>query len=252
MNAFEDCGPAQAGGSSDPSGGAAFTVPLGLAQSGRLIFAGGAVGVDLLAEPALPALLRGRLARPMAWIGFEAGIVMVRTGTGAPFPMAPPGKSAAQRRPIFGPHDAGGDVITLNASIPWSIEFRGDAYRVTARLGGLQLQSLDVLGKVGRVCLELPRPSGTGYLYLAGEADRVTVRRPAGVGIGINAQGGLSRLTLDGQAFASLERNSRRETPGLDRSSGRYELSLASRGSRVTIEPLNDRSGDKGCYENHF
>jgi hypothetical protein len=166
---------------------------------------------------------------------------MVRTGVGAPYPLALPGKAAALYRPHFLASDEPADAITLNASIPWSIEFRGDAARVTARLGGVQLQSLDVLGRASRVSLELSRPAGTGYLYLAGEADQVTVRRPAGVGVGFNAQGGLTRLSIDGQTFASLERNSRRETPDMDRLPARYEISIASRGSRVTIEPQNDR-----------
>src|SRR3990172_2063801 len=59
------------------SRGRVFIAPLGSATSGRLVFTAGAVDLTLLTEPTLQGLVRGRFARRVSWVGFEAGIVMV-------------------------------------------------------------------------------------------------------------------------------------------------------------------------------
>jgi hypothetical protein len=79
------------------------------------------------------------------------------------------------------------------------------------RLGGLQLRSLDLLGAASQVTLELSRPAGAAYLYLAGGICRVAIRRPSGVGVRLVAQDGVSHLVFDGQWFRSLGRDTRLE-----------------------------------------
>ncbi len=229
MSAIEDCGATQ-GENYPPSRSAnsSFIVPLGSATSGRLVFPAGATGVTLVAEPALQGLARCRLVRRVAWVGFEKGIVMVGYRPDALSPHSPPLDWLAD------PHKPG-DEIMLNASIPWEIEFRGGASRITARLGGLLLRSLDVLGEASQIVLELSRPAGTTYLYLAGDCRQVTIQRPPNVGVGIYTQDGMARLSLDGQRFRSLGSDTRLESAGFNRTDCRYEISIAGGVNQVTI-----------------
>src|SRR5690606_34013480 len=111
----------------------------------------------------------------------------------------------------------------------------GPVFGLCARLHGLQLRSLDLLGRGGDIHLALPRPTGTTYLSLAGRVSRVTIERAQGVGIGISTQAGLNAIALDGRWFPSLEPGARLETVSFSRTLSRYEIGLAARASQITV-----------------
>lgn len=211
-----------------PAGG--FTIPLAGASSGRLVLTSGAAGISILAAPALPALAQGRSLHDLGWVGFEAGMVMLGC-----------------RPPVTGPRRAGGE-IRLNAAIPWEIELRGGVVGCRAWLKGLRLRSLDVLGSAREVSLMLGQPEGTAYVYFAGEARGITLRRPAEVGVAVcaafsaavyaavYARAGIERLVFDRQHFLNVGREDRLESKGFHRSRSRYEISFAGEASRIRVE----------------
>lgn len=204
------------------SGGGVFTAPLGSATTGLLVFATGAAGVTLLADPQLPGLARCRWTKHLSWVGLEEGILVVGC-----------------RDPSSLVHDAelddAGGEITLNASLPWEIAFRGDAYMVTARFEMLQLRSLTISGEANQVSLHLSRPAGTAHLYYSGGAE-IRITRPPDVPVGVNVQGSAARLRFDRQNFDAVERDTRLESAGFKQAFYRYEIFLAGLTEHLTIQ----------------
>ena len=200
-----------------------FSIPLGSATSGRLVFTTRVKGVTLVAEPGLHTLARGRYLNGVAWVGFEGGVVMAAY------------QAVASPDPTAAPSPAGGE-IALNAAIPWEVEFRGSASRVTARLGALQLRSLDLLGGASDLTLELSRPEAAAYLYLTGGVRRMTILRPVGAGVRVHSQDGIAGLILDGRRFRRISSDTRLESADFSRNSCRYEISISGLASELTIQ----------------
>jgi len=211
--------------------------PLGSATSGRLVFTAGAVDVTLLTEPALQGLVRGRFVRRVSWVGFEAGIVMVGY-----YPEAP--RHPGARCPFFLPlnrrdsPDKTGDAITLNASIPWEIEFRGSTSNLNADLRGLELRSLDLLGGASQINLLLSRPSNATFIYITGGIRDGTIRVPAGVGMRVQVSGGVSDLLFDGQHFAEIGGATILENSIFKSATSRCDICIAGGASNLTIVEL--------------
>jgi len=178
--------------------------PLGSATSGRMVFTAGAVDLTLLTEPALQSLVRGRFVRRVSWVGFEAG----------------------------------GDAITLNASIPWGIEFRGSTSNLNADLRGLELRSLDLLGGASQIRLLLSKPAKTTFIYITGGIRDGTIRVPASVGMRVQVSGGASNLMFDGQHFAEIGGATILENSIFKSATSRCEICIAGGASNLTIVEL--------------
>jgi len=130
-----------AAGSSDPGGRNGtrnLSAPLGSATGGSLVFVSGASNVTIHADPAMPNLYRARFEDRVPTVAVRGGTVTVR------YPGFPPFDRFYYRR------DPGG-TVALNTSIPWHIEVRDGASRLTADLSGLRLASLDLSGGASRV-----------------------------------------------------------------------------------------------------
>jgi hypothetical protein len=125
--------------------------------------------------------------------------------------------------------------IRLNPSIPWEIEFHGRLSGLTADLRGLQLHSLDILGSASEVALSLSRPAGTGFLYISGDAHRLSIRRPSEAGARLSALGGISKLSFDGRSFDGIDGEALLESSGFTSSTLRYEIGVAGGARHVTI-----------------
>jgi len=186
------------------SRGRVLIAPLGSATSGRLVFTAGAVDVTLLTKPALQGLVRGRFVRRVSWVGFEAG----------------------------------GDKITLNASIPWGIEFRGSTSNLNADLRGLELRSLDLLRGASQIRLLLSKPAKTTFLYITGGIRDGTIRVPAGVGMRVQVSGGVSDLLFDGQHFAEIGGATILENSIFKSATSRCDICIAGGASNLTIVEL--------------
>jgi hypothetical protein len=127
---------------------ASFTTPLGVATRGRLLFASGAAGVTLHAEPEMPNLYRATFARPIPRVWMHGATVTVQHRR---FSLR--GWLDTQRKPAA--------EIMLNGSIPWEIEVRGGVAQLLADLRHLQLMALDVNGVASDMMMLLARPVAT-------------------------------------------------------------------------------------------
>ena len=216
-----------------------FTAPLASATSGRLVFSTNVAGVTLITEPALQGLVRGHFVR-VSWVGIEAGIVMV--GYYPDSYHRPDILSPSSDRPTFPPLNRGrcpdkpGDEITLNTSIPWEIEFRGDISNLNADLRGLELRSLDVLGVASQIRLLLSEPAKTTFLYITGGIHDGTIRMPPSVGVRVQVSGGVHNLVFDGQRYAAIRGDINLENSTFKSAISRCDICIAGGAGDLTLD----------------
>jgi TetR/AcrR family tetracycline transcriptional repressor len=192
----------------------ALVLPLGSAATGRLEFRSGVSTVTVHADPLLRDLCRLRFSGRSPDVAMEGGTVVVHQRHG-------------RRRT---------GEVSLNATIPWTIELRDGVSRVTLDLSGLPLQELRLSGGVTETTITLPWPAGAVRVRLERGAQKVNVYRPAGVPASVHIQQGASRLRVDENQFGSLGGEIRWETPDYAGSSDRYDIEIGGGASRVTID----------------
>jgi hypothetical protein len=199
-----------------------FVVPLGQARSGRLVSLSAASGIILLADPVLPDLARGRFKQPAPCVEVMEGRVVVQ------YHRSPcSGQAVFSREPL--------GEIRLNVSVPWEIEFHGRLTGLSADLRGLQLRSLDVLGSANKVALNLSQPAAAGYLYISGDVQELSIRRPPDAGVRFAALGGISNLSFDGRRFDAIDGEARLASAGFSDLTAGYEIGIAGGARHVTI-----------------
>jgi hypothetical protein len=113
------------------------------------------------------------------------------------------GGSVTLRYPRLRRTRSGGDVITLNAAVPWDISIDGGVHHVEADLRGIKLRSLTVKGRVSRSVLLLGRPDQDVRLDL-GATDRLTVRRPPEVQVRVRITKGAAQVAIDDQTYRAI------------------------------------------------
>lgn len=195
MRRAEHEGPANGGGATGRAAeqrqGREFATPLGLLRNGRLVFASGASCVTVRAEPSITDLYRARFEGRAPRVAAEDGTVTIR------YPRFPHLDRIGylRERPA---------EVALNASVPWDVEIRDGASRLTADLRGLELRSLEVSGGASRVEVTLPPPSGTVPVRVLGGASNVAIHRPEGVSAQIRVGGGSTNLAFDERRFGAV------------------------------------------------
>lgn len=198
-------------------------IPFDKAASGRLIFTSSVDRLTLLAAPGLHGLAQAEFSSSFSWIGIEPGVLMTAFRS----------ENSPARTDISAAPD---DAITLNASIPWEIEFRGTVSRLTARLHGLRLRSLDFLGDANLVTLALSGVPVPAYLYIAGKASYFRLYRTKGTGITITSRSSIKYLKMDGQQFSSTSPNFHLESRVSPPNPSVYNISFANGADGVLIE----------------
>ncbi len=141
-------------------GGDHLAAPLGPITGGRLEFVRGASNVTIHADLTTKNLYRARFEGHVPNVGVQGGAVTIR------YPRFPLFDRLYYRRER--PAE-----VALNASIPWDIEVRDCASRITADLRGLKLGSLNLGGGASRLEMMLPRPSGTVPVRVLGRQQRL-------------------------------------------------------------------------------
>lgn len=204
---------APVGGSED------LSAPLGDVESGQLIFSAGASRLTLRADTSMAALYRARFKGSAPEVKTEGGTVTVS------YPR--------RLRLLDWRHRAA--EIALNAAVPWRIEIRGGASEITAELGGLDLSGLAIRGGASMIRVELPEPTGTIPVQIAGGASQVIVRRPAGVAARIRLKGWAAQLAFDDQRFDAVGRDARLQSPGYDDASRRYDFEVSGSASDISL-----------------
>jgi DNA-binding MarR family transcriptional regulator len=172
----------------DPAGDAATTehaAPLAGLSRARLAFRGGASEVVLRASDGLPELYRAKFEGAVPQVRLREGTVSIQY-RGRPFDWR-------KRRAD----------LTLNASLPWTIEVNGGASQFSAYLDALDLAGFEMIGGVDKMGMSLGRPRGVVPIRISGGANRVQLERPAGVPVRLRVQGGMGKAELDGQKLGA-------------------------------------------------
>jgi DNA-binding MarR family transcriptional regulator len=211
---------APAMGSADEGAGAATgSVPAGV-TAGRLEFRRGAARVVLTADSSLRGLYSAHFDGSPPSISVDGGTVSVEY----------PRRFRAfdwRRAAVY---------LTLNASLPWSVEVRGGLANIDADLRGLRLTSFSMTGGAANIDVSLPRPLGTVPVHLSGGAASIAFHRPAGVPAGARLTGGAAKLQFDRQQLGAFGGLTRLETPDFADAADRYDFRITGGASAVTID----------------
>lgn len=105
-------------------------------------------------------------------------------------------------------------ALTLDRRLPLAIEIAGGVSGLRADLSELDLRELIVSGGASDVTIDLPAPPRELTVRIEGGASRVTVRRPAGVPVSIEIEGGASGLAIDDERLGPLGGQVRAQAAG--------------------------------------
>lgn len=205
-------------------GGSDLEAPLA-ATRGRLVLMSFILMVSLNADPSLPVLYRAHFEKPIPQVQAQSGegSVVIRY----------PGFQFLDWLRNWGKQRG---EITLNGSIPWSIEFRGPISQINADLSRLELNSIEFRSGVDELTLTLPRPVGSIPVRFADGINVVTIRRPANVALRVHIHKNTADLKIDQRSFEAVTKAMQWETPDYKAAANRYDIDILSNSSRVTIE----------------
>jgi DNA-binding MarR family transcriptional regulator len=196
------------------------TAPLGALTNAHLVFRSGANELSIGGATGMTELYRARFEGAVPHVSVRDGTVSIQY-RGLPFDWR---KRSAD--------------VTLNASVPWSVEIKGGASKLDGRLDRVDLRAFDLVGGASNVNLALGRPTGEVPIRIVGGMDRTRISRPAGVGVRLEVRGGIARAELDGSriaAAAGLE-----QSIGDTKSADRYLVQIIGGASRFE---LSERPG---------
>jgi hypothetical protein len=199
------------------------TEALGSCAAGRLVFASGAAGLTLRADPSLMEPFRARFERHTPRVSVADGTVTIRYRD---IPVLDWILYAVQEPRAF---------ITVNAAVPWDITFHDGVKALDADVRSLQLRSFEVRHGVDRARLALPRPHGTVSVRIAGGASELAIHRPSGVAARLEVGGGVSQLVVDHDRFGAIGNGVRWQSPDYDTAEERYDITIGGGASQLTI-----------------
>jgi hypothetical protein len=128
---------------------------------------------------------------------------------------------------------AGGALtLRLNPAYTWEIEIEGGVSGLRADLRELRVASIVVSGGAKDVEFHLPAPDGELPLRIAGGVGKALVRRPEGVPVAVEIDGGASNLRVDDEKFGAIGGKVRMAVGGGD---NRVALRILGGASRLTV-----------------
>jgi len=196
------------------------SAPLDSITHGRLRFLSGASNVTVHADPSTGGLYRSRFEGVVPEVWTEGGVVNIRY----PRFFHP-----------FGRRGCSGKVA-LNATIPWHIEVRDGASKLTADLSQLKLGSFEVSGGASKVEVTLPRVSGLVPVRVLGGASNVVIHRPEGVATRVRVVGGSTNLTFDDQHFGAVGSEVKLQNSNYGGAPERYDITITGGASNLAID----------------
>jgi hypothetical protein len=197
-----------------------FVAPLGSLASGHLRFMRGASDVIIHVDPSTGDLYRACFEGAVPEVWTEGGVVNIRY---------PRFYHSFVRRGRIG-------EVVLNAAIPWHIEVRDGASKLTAGLSQLKLGSFEVSGGASKVELTLPRVSGLVPVRVLGGASNVLIHRPEGVATRVRVVGGSTNLTFDDQHFGAVGSEVNLQNSNYGGAPERYDITITGGASNVAID----------------
>jgi len=217
----------------DEGGGGTSTAPVGATTAGRLVFLSGAPNVFLRGDPTLRELYRARFEGHVPRVRVRGGVVTVHYSRFNWFDWRARFAEANVEAMLHWRKDRG--EILLNARVPWDIELRGGASRLSADLGLVDLRSFELAGGASKIDLNLPQPTSVVSIRVTGGMSAVTIHRPSGVAARLTVTGGAAQIVLDDQRVKGAG-NLLLETPGAGSAPARYEVAIIGGASRVTLD----------------
>ena len=127
-----------------------------------------------------------------------------------------------------------GAKISLNATIPWTVEIHGGMSKARADLGAVDLRSFQLTGGADKIRLDLGLPQGVVPVRFTGGANELRVERPGDVAVRLRLKGGASRVELDEQRLGAGS-DVALELLGASRAESRFEVEVSGGTNRVTI-----------------
>jgi DNA-binding MarR family transcriptional regulator len=221
-----------------------YIAPLAGATRGRLVFISGAPRLSLTAAPFGPqAVARVVMETSASRLSLSGDAPPDQLAT-ASFDGPPPDVRMADgtvtvryRRPRLDVRSRRAR-ISLNPSIPWTVEVRGGVTDLDADLRDVALSGLQLDGGVNHLRLELAAPSGTVRLEINGSASDARIARPPGTDLALHARGVLSYLLFDEEKRETVGGELRMQSRGFGRATDRYEIDMTGGAARLTIDTL--------------
>lgn len=205
----------------EPSVGAdgILSTPLGNLTGAQLIVSSDTYGLNLRAGVIKDTLYQARFEGPLPEVKVKEGVVTIR------YP----------RRLWFPGREKRTAEVTLNVAIPWQIVLQGGASEISAELGTLHLDSLELKGGAYMAEIVLPSPSGAVPVRISGGAVETTIRRPAGTAARVHLKGWASEFVFDDQIFSALGNDVRLQSENFDPTAPYYDIEVDSSASQFTI-----------------
>jgi hypothetical protein len=222
--------------------GEMYVAPLGSATRGRLIFDSGAPRVSMNVAPfgagASARIIMETSASRLSFEGTAPAEELVRGTFSQPLPDVRTGGGEVAVRYRRQPFSSRSSRLSLNPSIPWSVELKGGITDLTGSLEEVRLSSLELTGGANHIKLSLPAPHGTVPVRVSGVTSSVVLKRPFGVPVQLRVRGGISHLRLDDQRRSNVNGDQRLATDGFDASPDRYEIDVLDGASDLRITSL--------------
>jgi hypothetical protein len=223
-----------------------FSTPIEERRHARLEFVGGGELVRVQGDPDLLELFQAEFQGGGARAAVDDyGTVSIR--------------SRSPRR--GGPTDG---AITLNATVQWTIQFRGGGGRIEVDLSNVPLAGLEIVGGDGDIEVTLGPPDGHVPLHMNGGSRHIRFHRPVGTEVSVSARarglrsilwpraarrsrrrgrsrrGTLDHVVIDGESSerAWSMNGSRWETPGHATAAHRFDITVRGGAIRLELDEL--------------
>lgn len=125
--------------------------------------------------------------------------------------------------------------VVLNSAVTWRLLFAGGASQTSADLGDGRLGGADFAAGSSLISLNLPRPSGTVTLELAGGASQVSLGLPPGVPAQLRLTGGAASANLLGQVYTGIAGGTVLTSPGWAQATARYLIDAPAGVSSIKV-----------------
>lgn len=196
-----------------------FSSPVLDLKSARLVISAGIARLTLRTDTTMTELYQARFEEPVPEVKVKDEVVTIN------YP---------QRWWGLFSEGCTADML-LSTVIPWQIVIQGGAAQIDARIGSLNLASLEIKGGLATMHLELPRPSSVILLRISGGAGEITLRRPEGVGVRVRLKGSAHEFRFDEQILNRVGNNTQIQSAGFVPADPHYDIEIANAAGKVTI-----------------
>jgi DNA-binding MarR family transcriptional regulator len=126
-------------------------------------------------------------------------------------------------------------ALSLNDSVPWSVEVLGGVRRLEAELVGIDLRGFEVTGGAERIDLRVGRPSGNVPIRIVGGARSVRIERAADAPARLSVKGGAKTVGFDERSAVTGTSEAFFEDPTWSAAVDRYTVEVVGGVERVSV-----------------